>query len=69
MSAQYPKPPFPDQRDIQGGRVKLVGREVHIEGDMACTRAEWERVRGEQCSVPRRYVLRYERGKLRLLPR
>ncbi len=62
-------PPFPEKRDIVGGQVELKGREVHIDGDMDCTRLEAARSTSEQCTVERRYVLRYENGKLRLTPR
>jgi hypothetical protein len=62
-------PPFPEKRDILGGKVKLSGREVHIDGDMHCTRLEWERSTSEQCTVERHYVLRYENGKLSLTRR
>ncbi len=59
-------PPFPDGRRIVGGKLELVGREVHIEGRMECTEAEWTKSSGPYCAVLRRYVLSYDHGKLRI---
>lgn len=59
-------PPFPGRPDIVGGKLELVGREVHIDGQMSCTDAEWRTAQGPECSVPGRYVLSYDHGKLRI---